>query len=75
MSREDKQAINTLKNNAGWINNYTPPPGYSLNPQGLAIQNSVINATSTNNIPPLPPHPSDIQIPHPDTVSRISVNS
>ena len=75
MSREDKQAINTLKNNEGWINNYTPPPGYSLNPQGLPIQNSVINATSTSNIPPLPPHPSDIQIPHPDTVSQISVNS
>ena len=75
MSRQNKQVINTLKNNAGWINNYTPPPGYSLNPQGFTIQNSVINATNTNNTPSLPPPPSDIQIHHPDTVSQISVNS
>lgn len=74
MSRQNEQVINTLKKKPGWINNYTPPPGYSLNPQGFSIQNSVINATNTNNTLPLQPPSSDIQIPHPDTVSQISVN-
>lgn len=78
MSRENRQAVNALKNTVGWIDNYTPPLGYSLNSQVRTIQSSAINATMTNNnLPDLisRPPPAQIRVPQSDYISHISTSS
>ena len=75
LSPQQKQQIQDLKVSDGWVNGYTPPHGFTLNDEGLAIpsthlvtsvQHSMIGAASTygaqNNEHPmirLPPVPTN----------------
>ncbi len=47
--------VNHLKQQAGWVDTVTPPPGQILNSQGYAVQSSSILPANFTPLPPPPP--------------------
>ena len=76
MSHEQRQTVQDLKVNGGWINGQTPPSGFVLNDKGYSIPSSRLvsavqqytSGASTQNVP-LPPMPSDYTALVPPSVS------
>lgn len=75
LTPQQKHSVESLKSNQGWINSYTPPPGFTIDQNtGLAIpsnaivsaiRTATINQTSTSDNPPSGGPPSIIQLPPP----------
>ena len=73
MSSNDKAVVNHLKNQSGWIDTLTPPPGQVLNPQGYAVAATTIAPAQFIPLPPPPPPPP--APPAPPVPGHISVIS
>ena len=67
MSRQQQSEVQRIKTEAGWINGYTPPTGFTLDNKGFATPSSSLvsavhahisaTATDTRNEPPFNPPP------------------
>lgn len=70
LSSNQKSKVTELKAQQGWINGYTPPPGFTLDDKGYAVpSNALVSAvqrhigaasmqpesSSVASLPPLPP--------------------
>ena len=71
LNREQQQAVQQLKASRGWVNGFTPPPGFVIGQNGYpapsesmvsAIQSVICNTntdSSNGSIVPLPPQPTE----------------
>ena len=57
MSSTDRAVVNHMKNQSGWIDTLTPPPGQVLNAQGYAVAATTIAPAQFIPLPPPPPPP------------------
>jgi hypothetical protein len=75
LTPQQRQSVDSLKSSQGWINSYTPPPGFTIDQNtGLAvpsnaivsaIRTATINQTNVSDNTPNNGPPSIIQLPPP----------
>ena len=63
MTSNQRAVVNNMKNQAGWIDTVTPPPGHVLNAQGYAVASTTLAPAQFIPLPPPPPPPPAPQAP------------